>query len=125
VRLSTAGWNAIGLHSAANTLNGLQINAANPVAAMPSLHTAYAMMAVSFFLPVARKRWWPILLAYPLAMTFTLVYSAEHYVIDVLVGWLYVALTFTAVGFGERWWSRRKADRPAEPTTDRPESLVS
>jgi membrane-associated phospholipid phosphatase len=107
-RISTAGWNLIGLHSAGNTLNALQVEAANPVAAMPSLHTAYAMMAVAFFLPAVRRRWWPLLLAYPLAMTFTLVYSGEHYVIDVLVGWLYVAATFAAVGAGERWHRSRE-----------------
>jgi membrane-associated phospholipid phosphatase len=107
-RISTAGWNAIGLHSAGNTLNALQVEAANPVAAMPSLHTAYAMMAVAFFLPVVGRRWWPALLTYPLAMTFTLVYSGEHYVIDVLVGWLYVAGTFLLVGFAERRWARRQ-----------------
>jgi len=56
-----------------------------------------------------RRRWWPLLLAYPLAMTFTLVYTGEHYVVDVLVGWLYVGLTFFAVGVGERWWARRRA----------------
>jgi membrane-associated phospholipid phosphatase len=50
-----------------------------------------------------------VLLAYPLAMTFTLVYTGEHYVADVLVGWLYVALTFIVVGLGERWWERRRA----------------
>jgi membrane-associated phospholipid phosphatase len=105
-RISTAGWNAIGLHSAGNTLNALQVEASNPVAAMPSLHTAYAMMAVAFFLPVVRRRWWPVLLAYPIAMTFTLVYSGEHYVIDVLVGWLYVAATFLLVGMAERLWSK-------------------
>jgi len=108
-RISTAGWNAIGLHSAGNSLNALQVEASNPVAAMPSLHTAYAMMAVAFFLPVVRKRWWPVLLAYPLAMTFTLVYSGEHYVIDVLVGWVYVAATFFFVGLAERWWTKRRS----------------
>ncbi|GAA2544264.1 phosphatase PAP2 family protein [Winogradskya consettensis] len=108
-RISTNGWNAIGLHSAGNSLNALQVDAANPVAAMPSLHTAYAMMAVSFFLPMVAKKWWPLLLAYPLAMTFTLVYSGEHYVIDVLVGWAYVAGIFLLVGFAERWWARRRA----------------
>ena len=107
-RISTNGWSAVGLHSAGNTLNALQADQSNPVAAMPSLHTAYAMMAVAFFLPVARRRWWPVLLAYPLAMTFTLVYTGEHYVIDVLVGWLYVALTFLVVGLAERWWTRRR-----------------
>jgi membrane-associated phospholipid phosphatase len=114
VRISTAGWNLIGLHSAGNSLNALQVEASNPVAAMPSLHTAYALMAVAFFLPVVRKRWWPLLLAYPLAMTFTLVYSGEHYVIDVLVGWLYVAATFFLVGLAERLW-RRSATKTAEP----------
>ena len=106
-RISTNGWDAIGLHGAGNTLNALQVDASNPVAAMPSLHTAWAMMAVAFFLPVVRKRWWPLLLAYPLAMTFTLVYTGEHYVIDVLVGWAYVAAVFLVVGLGERWWRNR------------------
>ena len=54
-RISTNGWNAIGLHSAGNTLNALQVEASNPVAAMPSLHTAYALMAVVFFLPMVRR----------------------------------------------------------------------
>jgi hypothetical protein len=107
-RISTNGWNAIDLHSAGNTLNALQVNQSNPVAAMPSLHTAYAMMAVAFFLPMVGKRWWPLLLAYPLAMTFTLVYSGEHYVIDVLVGWLYVAATFAGVAVFEHWWDNRR-----------------
>ena len=58
-RSSTDGWSALGLHSAGNTLNALQADQSNLVAAMPSLHTAYAMMAVAFFLPVVRRRWWP------------------------------------------------------------------
>jgi hypothetical protein len=106
-RISTNGWNAVGLHSAGNTLNALQVEASNPVAAMPSLHTAFAFMAVVFFLPRVRRLWWPLLLAYPLSMTFTLVYTAEHWVIDVLVGWVYVGLVFLVVGAGERWWARR------------------
>ncbi|WP_305783049.1 phosphatase PAP2 family protein [Symbioplanes lichenis] len=105
-RISTNGWDAIGLHGAGNTLNALQVEQSNPVAAMPSLHTAWAMMAVAFFLPMVRRRWWPLLLAYPLAMTFTLVYTGEHYVIDVLVGWAYVAAVFVVVGLVERRWFR-------------------
>jgi membrane-associated phospholipid phosphatase len=106
-RFSSRGLDVIGLHGAGNTLNALQVHQSNPVAAMPSLHTAYAMMAVAFFLPMVRKRWWPLLLAYPLAMTFTLVYTGEHYVIDVFVGWLYVAGVFALVGLAERWWAGR------------------
>jgi hypothetical protein len=115
VRISTNGFTAIGLHGAGNTLNALQADQSNPVAAMPSLHTAYALMAVAFFLPMVRRRWWPLLLAYPLAMTFTLVYTGEHYVVDVLVGWLYVGGTFLGAGLAERWWERRRAMREPEP----------
>ncbi|WP_430784016.1 phosphatase PAP2 family protein [Actinoplanes sp. G11-F43] len=106
-RISTNGWTAIGLHGAGNTLNALQVEASNPVAAMPSLHTAFAFMSVVFFLPVVKKWLWPVLFAYPLSMTFTLVYTAEHWVIDVLVGWAYVGVVFLVVGLGERWWERR------------------
>jgi len=114
-RISTRGWREFGMHGAGNLLNAGQI-ASNPVAAVPSLHTAFALFVVVFFLGTTRRRWWPLLLTYPLAMTFTLVYSGEHYVIDVLVGWAYVGLTFLAVGLGERWWAARKARRcPPEP----------
>ncbi len=116
-RISTRGWKAFGLHGAGNLLNAGQL-ASNPVAAMPSLHTAFALFVVLFFLRSTRRRWWPLLLAYPLAMTFTLVYSGEHYVIDVLVGWAYVGLTFLVVGWAERWWARRKARHiPTDPPT--------
>jgi hypothetical protein len=115
-RISGRAWNAIGLHGAGNVLNAGQL-AANPVAAMPSLHTAFALFVVLFFLPRVRRRWWPLLLAYPLAMTFTLVYTGEHYVVDVLVGWAYVGFTYGAVALFERWWlpfSRARASRARE-----------
>jgi membrane-associated phospholipid phosphatase len=106
-RISTRGWQAIGLHGTGNVLQLGQL-AANPVAAMPSLHAAFALFVVAFFLPSVRRRWWPLLVAYPLAMAFTLVYSGEHYVIDILVGWGYVVAIFVAVGLAERWWSGRR-----------------
>jgi membrane-associated phospholipid phosphatase len=115
-RVSTRAWDAVGLHGAGNLINAGQ-NAANPVAAMPSLHTAFALFVVAFFLPRARLRWWPLLLAYPLAMTFTLVYSGEHYMIDVLMGWIYVGLVYTVAALFERWWapiSRARAERATE-----------
>lgn len=119
-RISTRGWHAIGLSGAGNLLNLGQL-ASNPVAAMPSLHTAFALFVVVFFARSVARRWWPLLFAYPLAMTFTLVYAGEHWVIDVLVGWAYVGLTFLAVGLAERWWARRQAVRARG---DRAGSLV-
>jgi hypothetical protein len=111
VRLSTRGWDALGLHHAGSLLNAAQVQEANQVAAMPSMHSAYALLVVAFFMPGVRKRWWPLMLCYPLAMTFALVYSGEHYVIDVLMGWLYVAFTLIVVWAGERLWAGFAARR--------------
>ncbi|MCW2667112.1 MAG: phosphoesterase PA-phosphatase related protein [Frankiales bacterium] len=65
---------------------------ANPVAAVPSLHSAIPMMIVL----LAWRRSGPgvrgLLALYPVAMTFALVYGAEHYVVDVLLGWAYAAV---------------------------------
>lgn len=70
---------------------------ANDVAAMPSLHSAYPMMLTLFFWPTA-GRWLRVLLvAYPLAMAFTLVYGAEHFIVDVFAGWAYAAATVYGV----------------------------
>lgn len=65
---------------------------ANDVAAVPSLHAAYSMLIALFLWRVVRGRWWRLLLAaYPVAMGLALVYLGEHYVSDILLGWLYAA----------------------------------
>jgi hypothetical protein len=64
----------------------------NPVAAMPSLHAAIPMMLLLFFWPVVRTRGRAVLVAYAGTMALTLVYTGEHYVIDVAAGWLYAAV---------------------------------
>ncbi|AEB42931.1 MULTISPECIES: phosphatase PAP2 family protein [Micromonospora] len=115
-RLSLRGGAEFGMHGAFSLIRLGQL-ASNPVAAIPSLHTAFALFVVLFFVGRIRKRYVAILLLYPLAMTFTLVYSGEHYVIDVLIGWAYVLGTFAIVSFGERWWRRRRLrQRAATPT---------
>jgi PAP2 superfamily len=69
----------------------------NPVAAIPSLHAAYTML-ITLFLWRLAPRWGRVLLAaYPLAMAFALVYTAEHYVVDILLGWIYALLAFLTV----------------------------
>jgi hypothetical protein len=121
VRISTRGWAAIGLHGAGNLLNAAQLDAANPIAAMPSLHTAFAVLCVGFFVPRVRARFWPLLALYPLAMMWTLVYSGEHWVIDALAGIGYAVVVLVGVSLAERGWARwRRSDEPApepEPAT--------
>jgi len=76
----------------------------NPVAAVPSLHAAYTLLFTLFLWRAAR---WtrPLLALYPLAMAFALVYTAEHYLVDILLGWAY---TVAAV-----WVVHRATDRAA------------
>ena len=85
---------------------------ADPVAAVPSLHAAYPVLIMLFFWKSA-GRWRWLLLLYPLAMAFTLVYTGEHYVIDVLLGWLYASTIFVAgnrlFDRYEQWRERRAA----------------
>ena len=39
-----------------------------------------------------------LLVAYTLAMAFTLVYTADHFVFDILLGWAYAAIVYALVG---------------------------
>ena len=108
-RISTRGWAAIGLHGAGNLLNAAQVQTANPIAAMPSLHTAFATLCAGFFIPRVRARWRPLLACYPLAMMASLVYSGEHWVIDTLIGIGYALVVLLAVTGLERLWRRYRA----------------
>ncbi len=107
-RISGIGWNALGLHSAETVLTKGQ-GVVNQVAAVPSLHAAFAAFIAVFFWRRAR---WPlrvVLGVYPVAMGVALVYSGEHYVADVLLGWIYVALVMWAAA----GWERRRGHRRA------------
>ena len=69
----------------------------NEVAAVPSLHAAYPLLFTLFFWSMARPWQRALLVAYPLAMSFSLVYTGEHYVVDVVLGWLYAVAVYAAV----------------------------
>jgi membrane-associated phospholipid phosphatase len=93
----------------------------NPVAAMPSLHAAFTLL-ITLFLWKSARWWWRIpLAAYPLAMGFTLVYFGEHYVVDILVGWLYAVVTYVAV---ERVLDGRADRRESVPARLAPAGVV-
>lgn len=83
---------------------------ANDVAAVPSLHAALALLVALAAWP--RRPWARALVAaYPLAMAFAIVYTAEHYVVDVLLGWVYALVSFLAIRrIAARLERRRRAD---------------
>src|SRR5687767_9964606 len=88
------------------------IDASNPVAAVPSLHGAVALLVSVFLWPLVRRRWRPLLALYPLAMGFTLVLGGDHYVFDILLGWGVVAAVVAVLSRVER---RRTHEEELEP----------
>jgi hypothetical protein len=108
-------WNALGIH-VANSLVESGSGFFNQVAAVPSLHAAYPVLFLLFFWAGARWYWRVVLVAYPLAMAFALVYSGEHYVSDILLGWVYAVMAFVLVKAWDRWRAARRAEKePAHP----------
>lgn len=79
----------------------------NQVAAMPSLHAALALFVAVFAILRWRSPWRWTLLVYPAAMSFALVYYAEHYVVDILAGFAAVAVVLG----GWAAWDRRTRHR--------------
>ncbi|WP_052590246.1 phosphatase PAP2 family protein [Luteipulveratus mongoliensis] len=106
-RITGQGWSVLGLHVASQVLDDSQ-NRSNPVAAMPSLHMAYAVLAAVFFMYLTKRRWLrAVLLVYPALMAFSLVYAGEHYVLDELAG---AAYALVVIGVW-RWWLKRSRAR--------------
>ena len=74
----------------------------NPYAAIPSLHAGYALLVFLFVALYARRfRWrWPITLVaalYPVTMGFCRVYTGDHYVVDLLIGFAFTIGAFVWV----------------------------
>src|ERR1700753_4194179 len=109
-RISTRGWGTLHLQSAGALVNSGQARV-NLVAAIPSLDAAPPSMIAVVLWRRAKRRWRSLLVAYPLAMAFVLVYSAEHFVIDILLGWALAAIISLTFDLLDSWWARRRASR--------------
>jgi len=106
IRASSRGWLWLHVNHAGNLLSEGQA-ASNPVAAMPSLHTAFATLIALYVGSRLRSRWRLLLALYPLAMGLALVYLGEHYVVDLAAGVVYAV----GVHFAFNAWSRRRQKR--------------
>jgi membrane-associated phospholipid phosphatase len=114
-RIAVRGLDSIGLHPAGELVSSGRAFS-NEVAAIPSLHTGFAVLVSLFLFSVLPRtwRWWatPLLVLYPVAMIVVLVYSGEHYVIDGIFG----AILAVGVWFGLRrydQWRKQRKDRAA------------
>ena len=105
-RLSFRGFGELHLSVAGVLLKEGQA-AVDQVAAVPSLHAGGTVLFALFMWKRVNRAWRVVLAAYPPVMAFCLVYSAEHYVSDILAGWLLALGVHLAANRVERWRASR------------------
>jgi hypothetical protein len=77
----------------------------NPYAAVPSMHVAFALMIGWPLARLARRSVVRVLwILYPFLMTFVIVVTANHFIVDALLG----ALTAGASAYGASWLARAR-----------------
>ena len=87
----------------------------NQYAAFPSLHAAFPALAAVY--AWSRYRILAIgLIAWSLAVLVSIVYLGEHYVVDALAGYVFVAFAVAAVELFS-WWLSRRQNRTVTPAT--------
>ena len=116
-RLSTRGWAWFHADHLQDLVATVQRDGANPVAAMPSLHTAFAMLAALFIASRTTSRWRYLLYLYPALMGVVLVYTGEHYVLDTVVGIGYAIVVHRLAGRWERSRAPRSETARPEPVS--------
>ncbi len=92
-RISSDVWFALGVQDFPSMYNQISPNA---VAAVPSLHAAYATLVCLFIFQLFKGKWRYFTLIYPASIYFGTVYFAEHYVFDEIVGALLGVAAFKA-----------------------------
>lgn len=91
VRISSYVWSSLGIHNFPSVYNHI---APNPVAAVPSLHSACATLFSIFIFKLYGRRWGLISTIYPILIYIGVVYEGEHYAFDVIAGIVYATLAY-------------------------------
>ena len=100
-RVSSDIWWAMGITNFSEIYDNLP---ANPVAAVPSLHSAYPLLFSLFITGLfGMKRFWWVYV-YPVSVWIGVVYTGEHYVIDVILGALYALAAYWASDLAYSWY---------------------
>lgn len=119
-RITGRGWFDLTSSTGGSTAQQDVSAIGNQVAAMPSLHSALAIFIAWWVVARFTGPWrWTVLL-YPASMLFSLVYYAEHYVVDEIAGGLLVAVVLA----GWAWWDRRRA-KPTDQAVSRDRRTAS
>lgn len=89
--VSSAIWAAFGIHDFPSVYNKI---APNPVAAVPSLHAAYAFLIAWFTVKLFKNKWRYLIWIYPFLIWVGTVYMGEHYAIDAILGIIYAIIAY-------------------------------
>jgi hypothetical protein len=95
-RVSSDVWFALGLKDFPSFYNHIS---PNPVAAIPSLHAAWATLLVIFVYKLYGKKWALLACIYPFLIYVGTVYQGEHYAFDELTGILYAVAAYFATPY--------------------------
>ncbi len=90
-RISSHVWSAFGIHDFPSLYNRIS---PNPVAAMPSLHAAYATLIFIFVYKLYGWKWSLLAALYPFLIYMGTIYQGEHYLIDEIAGAAVAVLTY-------------------------------
>jgi membrane-associated phospholipid phosphatase len=95
-RISSDVWGHLGLKNFPSFYNEIT---PNTVAAVPSLHAAWAAIFSIFIFKLFGRRWGALSLTYPLVIVFGTIYEGEHYAFDAIAGIIYAAVAYLAIPY--------------------------
>ncbi len=106
-------------HALGSWHTGALASSANQLAAMPSLHIAWALWCTLALWQISARRWVRVAaVAYPCLTALAVLFTGNHYSLDILGGLVAIAVSVLLVSAGGRWrgWLARAAERG--PTAD-------
>jgi membrane-associated phospholipid phosphatase len=110
VRISSDVWFALGLKDFPSVYNHIS---PNPVAAIPSLHAAWATLLVIFVYKLYGLRMAAVASIYPFLIYIGTIYEGEHYAFDVITGILYAIAAYMLTPYlikkSSRFWVKHHA----------------
>lgn len=98
---------------------------ANQIAAMPSLHVAWAVIGAWAIISALNSRWRWIAVTHPIAMVMAVVLTANHWWLDAVVAGLLVYAAVLADRPVQRWIESRAARRDAKAITEAADVLAA
>ncbi|MHA2275172.1 MAG: phosphatase PAP2 family protein [Candidatus Kariarchaeaceae archaeon] len=85
----------------------------NPYAALPSLHAAYAFISAFYTIEKYgwKRTWWIVI--YPIGVMASAVYLNHHFVVDLILGIIYVVVSIKTVRSIKRYRAKRRTNKIA------------